>query len=101
MQQPSIGLSDLTSLECMAIPTKESSEVSAKVEAVLSNIQQRYKKDQIYVSYYLTCATCPLNFFYYVVYSILEAVLQKKIKLPKLKLIFEPFWSILAFTFLL
>ena len=51
MQQPSIGLSDLTNLECMAIPTKESSEVSAKVEAVLSNIQQRYKKDQIYVSY--------------------------------------------------
>ena len=70
MQQPSIGLSDLTNLECMAIPTKESSEVSAKVEAVLSNIQQRYKKDQIYVSYYLTCATCPLNFFDYVVYSI-------------------------------
>ena len=38
---------------------------------------------------------------YYIGYVTLEAVLQKKFYLPKLKLIFEPFWPILTFTFLL
>ena len=50
MQQPSIGNSDLTDLECMAIPSHDPSEAAIKSEAILTNLQQRYKKDQIYVS---------------------------------------------------
>ena len=52
MQQPSIGCIDLTDLECMAIPSREASEATIKSEAILTNLQQRYKKDQIYVSLY-------------------------------------------------
>ena len=56
MHQPIAGCADLTDLECMAtIPLRNSSPVEAtvKAEAILANLQQRFKKDQIYVSHVL------------------------------------------------
>ena len=66
MHQPNIGCADLTELDCMSAlpasdlrqPSKDSeaeaaSEAAAtalKMEAIVSNLQQRFKKDQIYVS---------------------------------------------------
>ena len=52
MHQPSVGCDDLTDLECMAtIPSRDSSEALVKAEAILANLEQRFKKDQIYVSF--------------------------------------------------
>lgn len=49
MHQPSIGAADLTDLECMAAIPNEG-EAVVKADSILSNLQQRFKKDQIYVS---------------------------------------------------
>lgn len=52
MHQPSVGCDDLTDLECMAtIPSRDSSAALVKAEAILANLEQRFKKDQIYVSF--------------------------------------------------
>ena len=52
MHLPSVGYSDLTELECMqqsSIGSKDT-ESDSKAEVILANLQQRFKKDQIYVS---------------------------------------------------
>ena len=52
MHQPSVGCGDLTNLECMAtIPSRDSSDALVKAEAIMANLEQRFKKDQIYVSF--------------------------------------------------
>ena len=52
MHQPSVGCCDLTNLECMAtIPSRDSSDAHVKAEAIMANLEQRFKKDQIYVSF--------------------------------------------------
>ena len=59
MHQTCVGYADLTDLECMAsIPARasrgsdqeEAGEALVKSESILANLQQRFKKDQIYVS---------------------------------------------------
>ena len=70
MHQACAGYADLTDLECMAaIPARAAAsaassrggvrsdseeagltEAVVKAEAILANLQQRFKKDQIYVS---------------------------------------------------
>ena len=71
MHQACAGYADLTDLECMAaIPARATAasaassrggvrsdseeagltEAVVKAEAILANLQQRFKKDQIYVS---------------------------------------------------
>ena len=60
---PLVAGSDCTELEAMAIPSSDTSSHHTKKEALLSNLHQRFKKDQIYVSirYTVVCNAKCIN----------------------------------------
>ena len=50
ISQEAVGLADCVDLEPMALPSSDPTAIAIKEEALLTNLQQRFKKDHIYVS---------------------------------------------------